>query len=120
MSSWYGRIKLAGIEKRTNPHNLRHSRATELAKHLSDDLLCNIFGWKTRTMVNIYCHTTDKDSNNALLKLNGISVSENTFSKEPPKNDIQQDERQEFLKWKEEQEFKKWKEMKQQKQDLYS
>jgi len=37
--------KKAGINKPVNPHNFRHSRATELSKKLTEAVLCKYMGW---------------------------------------------------------------------------
>jgi site-specific recombinase XerD len=38
--------KLAGINKKLNPHSWRHARASEMAKHLTDQQLKYYFGWR--------------------------------------------------------------------------
>lgn len=48
---------LAGIGKRLNPHTWRHSRATELAKTLTDQQLKYYFGWQPNSdMAARYIH----------------------------------------------------------------
>jgi site-specific recombinase XerD len=50
---------------------LRHSRATHLAKHLTEAQLCVFFGWITGTkVVRRYIHLSGRDVDNALIALN--------------------------------------------------
>jgi len=37
--------KKAGIKKKVNPHNFRHSRATHLAGKLPEAVMKEFFGW---------------------------------------------------------------------------
>ena len=68
----------AGIlPKRVFPHAFRHSRATHLAEHLTEQQLKEYLGWtKSSTMASIYVHLSGKDIDNAILKLNGIQIEE--------------------------------------------
>jgi len=77
----YGRIKdilrnvakRAGIKKKINPHSFRHARATYLAKRLSDSQLKSVMGWtQSSKMSAIYVHLSQRDSDDAILELNGI------------------------------------------------
>ncbi|MCX6746864.1 MAG: site-specific integrase [Candidatus Pacearchaeota archaeon] len=69
--------KKAGINKRVNPHNFRHSRATYLANHLTEAQLKEYFGWtQSSDMSAVYIHLSMKETENALLKLSGINVNE--------------------------------------------
>jgi integrase/recombinase XerD len=59
----------------TNKHArlyiLRHSRATHLAKHLTEAQMCTFFGWVQGTqVVRRYVHLSGKDVDNALLAIN--------------------------------------------------
>jgi site-specific recombinase XerD len=59
----------------TNKHArlyiLRHSRATHLAKYLTEAQMCTFFGWVQGTqVVRRYIHLSGKDVDNALLALN--------------------------------------------------
>lgn len=70
----------AGVKKNVHPHVLRHTRATLLAKHLTDRELMTIFGWKTERMVRRYTHLTMRDAEESLLtKVYGIKPE-----KQPP------------------------------------
>ena len=86
----YGRIKdmlryvakRAGIDKAVNPHSFRHARATYLAKHLSEAQLKAILGWgQASKMSAVYIHLSQKDTEDAILKLNGIIKEEDEKSK---------------------------------------
>ena len=77
----YGRIarilktaaKRAGIKKRVHPHLLRHSRATALAVIMSDSSMKNYLGWTQGSkMAGIYIHMSGKETDDAILKENGI------------------------------------------------
>lgn len=67
--------KKAGIKKRIYPHLLRHSRATQLAKIMSEAAMKQYFGWTQGSkMAAIYVHMSGKDTDEAILKANGIEV----------------------------------------------
>lgn len=61
----------AGIDKNVRPHIWRHSRATEMAEHLSDSVRCQYFGWvQGSKMARVYTHIQDTDR--IILELNGL------------------------------------------------
>jgi hypothetical protein len=65
--------KKAGIKKRIYPHLFRHSRATELANHLTDSQMDQYFGWEQGSdMPSTYVHLSGKDIEGKILKLNGL------------------------------------------------
>lgn len=67
--------KRAGITKRVNPHSFRHARATDLAEHLTEQQLKKYLGWtQSSTMAAVYVH--DPETDNAILKMNGIVIGE--------------------------------------------
>lgn len=67
----------AGIKKDYNPHLFRHSRATFLAKHLTEAQLKQMFGWtQSSDMAATYVHLSGRDVDNALLKLSGIVIED--------------------------------------------
>lgn len=81
-------VRRAGITKRVNPHTFRHSRATYLAKFLTEAQMCEFFGWvQGSDMLPIYVHLTGRDVDGALLKTYGIDVDtkEASESKLKPK-----------------------------------
>jgi len=70
--------KKAGIEKRVNPHMFRHSRASLLAKRLTESQLAQLFGWTQGSkMPRIYVHLSARDLEGPLLNLYGLETGEN-------------------------------------------
>jgi len=66
--------KRAGIKKKIYPHLLRHSRATELANHLTESQLKQYFGWtQDSRMASTYIHLSGRDIDNAVLSIYGLS-----------------------------------------------
>jgi len=67
----------AKISKEVNPHNFRHSRATYLAKFLTEAQMKEFFGWQQSSkMAAIYVHLSGRDVDSALLKSYGIEVDD--------------------------------------------
>lgn len=65
--------KMAGIKKKVNPHNFRHSRATLMANHLTDAQLKEMFGWtQDSDMAKMYIHMAGKNIDDALLNYYGL------------------------------------------------
>lgn len=65
--------KRAGINKPINPHHFRHSRATILAKNLTEQQLKQYLGWTSASdMAAVYVHLSGKDSDDAILGLYGL------------------------------------------------
>jgi integrase/recombinase XerD len=68
----------AGVKKRVNPHNFRHSRATYLANHLTEAQMKEYFGWAGESnMAAVYVHLSGRDVDKAILKLHGITTEDN-------------------------------------------
>lgn len=62
--------KKAGIKKRVYPHLLRHTRATHLAKFLTEPELRVYFGWsKDSKMPSVYVHLSSRDVDKKIIKL---------------------------------------------------
>ncbi|NIO23003.1 MAG: tyrosine-type recombinase/integrase [Candidatus Aenigmarchaeota archaeon] len=58
--------------KKLNPHLFRHSRATELANHLTEAQMNKFFGWANGSdMPSVYVHLSGRDIDNAILNLYG-------------------------------------------------
>ena len=77
----------AGVQHKVNPHNFRHSRATHLAQHLSESLLCEYMGLTQGSkMVRTYVHLSGHDLDKSLLKLYGLEHND----KEQMKLDVVQ------------------------------
>jgi site-specific recombinase XerD/ribosomal protein L40E len=74
--------KKAGIKKKVNPHQFRHSRATEVANFLTEFQMNQHFGWVQGSgMPATYVHLSGKNTDDALLKMNGLAVKKH--EKEP-------------------------------------
>jgi site-specific recombinase XerD len=66
--------KRAEIKKKVNPHNFRHSRATTLAKHLTEAQMNQYFGWVTGSdMPSTYVHLSGRDVDDAILRMRGMT-----------------------------------------------
>ena len=64
----------AGVRKRVNPHNFRHSRATHLATRLTEAQMKEFFGWvQSSDMASVYVHLSGRDVDNAILGIYGIT-----------------------------------------------
>lgn len=73
----------AGIDKPSNPHHYRHSRASYLANELKEAQLCAWFGWVQGSDVPArYVHLSGRDIDNAYDELHGLYVTEED-SEEP-------------------------------------
>ncbi|MBR9702105.1 tyrosine-type recombinase/integrase [Candidatus Pacearchaeota archaeon] len=71
--------KRAGIKKRVYPHLLRHSRATILAKFMTEAALKYYLGWAQGSkMAGVYIHMSGKDTDDAILLANGLEVKKET------------------------------------------
>lgn len=63
----------AGIKKKVNPHNFRHSRATKLANHLTEAQMNQYFGWVAGSDVpSTYVHLSGRDVDKAILRMRGV------------------------------------------------
>jgi integrase/recombinase XerD len=77
--------KKAGIDKPVNPHNFRHSRATELAKKLTEAQLCTYMGWEIGSReARTYVHLSGRDNDKAILSLHGLVEEEKEVDKFTP------------------------------------
>ena len=62
----------AGYEKPLNPHLFRHSRATHLAKSLTEYEMCLFFGWKVGSKApRRYVHLAGRDLTPKILSISG-------------------------------------------------
>lgn len=67
----------AGINRKVNPHNFRHSRASYLANFLTEAQMNLYFGWVPGSdMASVYVHLSGRDVDKALLKVYGIKADE--------------------------------------------
>jgi integrase/recombinase XerD len=63
----------SGIRKTGKPYILRHSRATHLAKFLTESQLCAYFGWvQGSKVVRKYVHLSGRDVDEAVLLASGF------------------------------------------------
>ncbi len=69
--------KRAKINKKVNPHNFRHSRATYLAKNLTEAQMNQYLGWvRGSDMPATYVHLSGRDMDEAVLKMRGLKPKE--------------------------------------------
>lgn len=65
--------KRAGIQKKVNPHNFRHSRASFLASRLTESQLEQYLGWQHgSTMPRTYVHMSGRDIDQSLREMHGL------------------------------------------------
>ncbi len=63
-------FKRANINKKSNPHLFRHSRATHLANHLTESQLKHFFGWtQSSNMASRYVHLSGRDIDDAIREI---------------------------------------------------
>ena len=66
-------MERAGIDKPSNPHHYRHSRASYLANEMTEAQLCEWFGWVQGSDVPArYVHLSGRDIDNAYDALHGL------------------------------------------------
>lgn len=69
--------RAAGVKKRVYSHLFRHSRATEMASHLTEAQLNHHFGWvQGSRMTATYVHMSGREVDSALLRLAGVEERE--------------------------------------------
>ena len=67
--------KRARIRKRVYLHLLRHSRATKMASIMPEASMKQYLGWTQGSkMAGIYIHMSGKDTDEAILRANGIEI----------------------------------------------
>jgi len=76
----------AKINKRCNPHIFRHSRATFLANHMTEAQMKAYFGWVQHSdMASTYVHLSGRDTDQAILEINGLTKKKEETIKNNPK-----------------------------------
>jgi site-specific recombinase XerD len=66
-------MERAGIDKDSNPHHYRHSRASELATEMTEAQLCEWFGWVQGSDVPArYVHLSGRDLDDSYDQLHGL------------------------------------------------
>lgn len=82
-------FKRVGLIKKHNLHHFRHSRATLDAPLYSEQMLCNMRGWRVgSSMVRRYTHLSGKDAEDAFLRVKGLVKAENREDKIEVRNCI--------------------------------
>jgi integrase len=77
-------FKKAGIKKRCNPYIFRHSRASQLARHLNEFQMNSYFGWiQGSRMPATYIHISGKDLDEDILRINGMKPGEKPIAYKP-------------------------------------
>jgi hypothetical protein len=67
-------MERAGIDKLSNPHHYRHSRASYLATEMTEAQLCEWFGWVQESDVSAkYVHLSGRDIDNAYDQITGCT-----------------------------------------------
>jgi len=65
----------AGLKKRIHPHLFRHSRASELANHLTEAQMNIFFGWNQGSdMPRTYVHLSGRDIYDTILNIAGVKT----------------------------------------------
>jgi len=65
--------KKGKLQTRVYPHLFRHSRATLLAKHMTEQELKVYLGWTASSeMASVYVHLSGKDVDDSILRMNGV------------------------------------------------
>lgn len=66
-------VARTGIKKRVWLHGFRHSRATHLSEHLTEQQMKCYLGWAPGSdMPAVYCHLSGRDMDNAVKAMYGI------------------------------------------------
>ncbi|MEM3154442.1 MAG: tyrosine-type recombinase/integrase [Candidatus Woesearchaeota archaeon] len=77
-------FKKAGIKKRCHPYIFRHSRASQLARHLTEYQMNSYFGWiQGSRMPSLYVHISGKDLDEDILRINGMKPGEKPIPYKP-------------------------------------
>ena len=78
-------VKRTNIKKRVWIHGFRHSRATHLSEHLTEQQMKKYLGWTPGSdMAAVYCHLSGKDMDKAVREMYGIEEIENPVDSMKP------------------------------------
>lgn len=74
----------AGIKKRCHPYIFRHSRASQLARHLTEFQMNSYFGWaQGSSMPSTYVHMSGRDLDDDILRINGMKPGDKPIAFKP-------------------------------------
>lgn len=74
----------ANIKKPCHPYIFRHSRASQLARHLTEFQMNSYFGWMQGSrMPSLYVHISGKDLDDDILRINGMKAGERPLPFKP-------------------------------------
>jgi integrase len=79
LNEWRKKQGIPAFAKSTNPHNFRHSRASELGAEpgMTEQILCKYFGWEIGSaMPRTYLHLTSEQVRKAVLRTYGKAKQE--------------------------------------------
>lgn len=77
-------FRKAGIKKKCHPYIFRHSRASQLARHLTEFQMNSYFGWiQGSRMPAMYVHISGKDLDEDILRINGMKPGEKPIAFKP-------------------------------------
>ncbi len=77
-------FKKAGIKKDCYPYIVRHTRACQLAHHLTEFQMNAYFGWvQGSEMPAMYVHISGKDLDEDILRINGLKPGEKPIPYKP-------------------------------------
>ena len=77
-------FKKVGLKKRCHPYIFRHSRASQLARHLTEFQMNSYFGWiQGSRMPAMYVHISGKDLDEDILRISGLKRGENQIAYKP-------------------------------------
>jgi|SRR3989344_207870 len=68
--------KRAGLTKKVNPHNFRHSRCSIYSDRLKDRVLMAYFGWRRAETIAVYSHVSDEQIDGAISEANEVPIEE--------------------------------------------
>jgi len=75
----------AEINKKITPHIFRHTSATYDGISLTQNMLCQKYGWENNTkMLKKYCHHNEKQLEQQLIELAGLTEEEQTKGRTCP------------------------------------
>ena len=71
----------SGLQKEISPHLFRHSAATRMAVDIPTQIFVRQMGWSSNRMADNYTHLDSKGQIMAILKANGIPITDEELKK---------------------------------------